>query len=119
LFCLEEAPWKGCFSFHESCIDDRLLFCHTAWKYFYQLTEGEEMDDEELASFLQTGPFRVTGECYVIADQAGPGYGNTVVQCFPIRCPDGTILRGDQVASLVSEALNAMRYRAAIFLEAE
>lgn len=80
---------------------------------------SEEMDDEELASFLQAGSFRVTGDRYVIADNSGHGYGNTVVECFPIRCPDGTVISGDQVASLVSEALNAMRYRATIFLEAE
>lgn len=66
------------------------------------------MDDEDLASFLQTGSFRVTGDCYVIATNSGSGHGNTVAQCFPLRCPDDRVISAGQVATRVADALNEL-----------
>ncbi len=69
---------------------------------------SEEMSDPILASLLAAGPFYVGAERYVIATDTGPGHGNTVAQCFPIRCPDDTVISGGQVAARLADALNEL-----------
>lgn len=64
------------------------------------------MNQKEPGNFFQTGPFRVTGEHFVIAANTGDGFGNTVARCFPIREGDKEVTSAAEIALLLANLLN-------------
>lgn len=66
------------------------------------------MDEVELASFLQRGPF-IADQHYVGVTNTRTGFGDIMLRCNAAHCPDGVTIGADEVAAYLAEMLNALR----------